>query len=97
MFSIGSQTSSDSFLHIGADTSLIFAPVAVLPVKLISCTSACRVSASPAGKPRPNTMLTTPGGTPAFTNTSHSLNAVSDVISLGLQTTVLPWRMAGAI
>ncbi len=42
--------------------------VAVEPVKEINGTSGWPTSASPALGPVPNTMLTTPGGTPAETD-----------------------------
>lgn len=41
-------------------------------------------------------MLTTPLGRPAFSNRRHIIQAVSEVISEGLATTVLPTAMAGA-
>ena len=38
-----------------------------------------------------------PGGMPAWTSRSHSMNAVTDVNSDGLQTMQLPEASAGAI
>ena len=57
-------TSRESFLHVSAHASLILLAVRVLPVKLMSLTSGCLTKASPATAPVPNTMLTTPAGTP---------------------------------
>src|SRR5688572_516273 len=45
----------------------------------------------------PVTMLTTPGGTPAFSSTRTKLAAESGVNSDGLNTTVLPHTSAGTI
>lgn len=92
------------------------------PVKEMSGTSGWRTRALPALGPVPNTMLTTPGGTPAHrvmgssvgvllcdccrmgdvglpacSISLHSIQAVTEVISLGLATTVFPAAMAGAI
>ena len=117
----------------------ILCPTAVLPVNDIKGTLGCLTSASPARGPTPNTIFTTPGGTPEMQNgrshdllgeTTHDMDAlisnmmhlknslflklinfcspaslmtfasmcaVSEVISLGLQTTVQPAAMAGAI
>ena len=48
------------------------------------------MGASPALGPIPNTTLTTPSGNPASFISLHSIQAVTDVISDGLQTTVFP-------
>ena len=50
-----------------------------------------------AGAPAPVTMLTTPGGSSASAMISPSARAVSEVVSAGLSTTVLPQASAGAI
>ena len=61
-------TSSDSFLTKGAEMAWILCPTAVLPVNDINGTFGCLTSASPARGPTPNTMFTTPGGTPEMQN-----------------------------
>lgn len=97
--------------------------VAVEPVKETRGTSGWPTRASPAFGPVPNTMLTTPGGTPADGGTGnngmshakycryaadavvipaccinlHIIQEVTEVISLGLATTVFPVAIAGAI
>jgi hypothetical protein len=48
------------------------------------------MSASRALGPIPNITLTTPSGYPASFNNLHSTQAVTDVISDGLQITVFP-------
>lgn len=57
-------SSSESFLQYGALRSVMRWAVAVEPVKEINGTSGWPTRASPALGPVPNTMLTTPGGTP---------------------------------
>ena len=61
-------TSSDSLLTKGAEMAWILCPTAVLPVNDIKGTFGCLTSASPARGPTPNTMFTTPGGTPEMQN-----------------------------
>lgn len=51
---------------------------------------------SPTLDPVPKTILITPGGKPASTKACMRAKAVAEVISLGLQTTVLPHASAGA-
>ena len=53
--------------------------------------------AAPATEPDPQIRLTTPGGVPASSISSHSRNAESVVSSAGFMTTVLPQASAGAI
>lgn len=72
-------------------------PVAVPPVKDTSGTLGCPVRALPHSAPKPNTILSTPGGKPTLTASWHSIHAVTEVISDGLQTHVLPVAKAGAI
>ena len=57
-------TSSDSFLNMLAHACDIIAPMAVPPMKQMSGTSGCLTRASPVTAPDPNTMFTTPAGTP---------------------------------
>ena len=47
--------------------------------------------------PAPVTMFTTPSGKPLSRISSASFNAVSEVVSAGFKTTVLPAANAGAI
>lgn len=58
------HTSSENFLHCGAQTSRILLAVTVPPVNDTRGTSGCLTRASPARGPTPNTILITPGGTP---------------------------------
>ena len=55
-----------SFLNMGAATRAISAPVRVPPVKEMAGMPGCAVMAAPTLGPRPCTMLSTPGGMPAF-------------------------------
>ncbi len=71
-------------------------PVLSPPVKAILATLGCVTSGSPTSGPKPVTMLTTPGGNPAFSNNSPKANAETDEYSDGFQTTVLPAASAGA-
>ena len=58
-------------------------------------TRGCATSAVPTGSPRPQTTLTTPGGS-SSASSGASISAVSGVCSDGLSTTVLPAAIAGA-
>src|SRR4029079_4464067 len=89
--------SSDSFLNFGATLAAIAARVRVLPVNEIALISACSISAWPARGPVPWTILSTPAGRPASTQTSPNIDAVNGVTSDGLATTVFPAASAGAI
>ena len=71
-------------------------PTSVEPVKAILSISGWSTMAAPVS-PMPVTMLTTPGGRPAFSTIPAKSSAVSEVNSAGLSTTVLPAAMAGAI
>ena len=53
-------------------------------------------SASPISDPKPVTMLTTPGGRPASSNSRPNSSAETEENSDGFQTTVLPAASAGA-
>ena len=72
------------------------APVSEEPVNEIACTSGWSTMAWPV-TPAPCTRLTTPGGTPASCITWTSSIPEWGASSLGLNTTVLPLRMAGNI
>ena len=71
-------------------------PTSVDPVKATLSMSGCVTSARPVSA-APVTMLTTPWGRSACRQISANINAVSDVVSAGLSTTVLPQARAGAI
>ena len=71
-----------------------FSPLAMEPVSEIIATSGCEISGAPTVLPRPQTMLTTPGGN-SSAQIVASLSAVSGVCSEGLSTTVLPAASAG--
>ena len=90
-------SSSESFLKRGAAFAATAAPVTVPPVNEIAATSSWHVSARPALPPRPWTMLITPGGMPASSESSARRLAVSGVSSLGLATHAFPAAIAGAI
>ena len=79
-----------------ASSRWIALPTSVEPVKAILSTSSCLTSAAPA-RPSPVTMLTTPGGSSAWRQTSAKKSAVSGVVSAGFSTTVFPAASAGAI
>src|SRR6202044_601328 len=51
---------------------------------------------SPTSLPKPVAMFTTPGGKPAFSNSSPNANADTDENSEGFHTMVLPAASAGA-
>jgi len=69
--------------HIPLNTS-------VEPVKWIPAKSLWEKITSPASGPDVNTILITPGGTPAFSNTSIIIDAEYIWVLDGFQTTVLP-------
>ena len=60
-----SCTSKDNFLQEFKAAMRILVPVAVPPVKEMRGTLGWAAKQAPTRSPRPNTMLTTPGGTPA--------------------------------
>lgn len=69
-------SSRESFLQKGALSSVMTRAVAVEPVKEMRGTSGWLTRALPALGPEPNTMLTTPGGTPAHRDTGGSVGVV---------------------
>ena len=71
-------------------------PTAVEPVKAILETFGCETIAAPVS-PKPVTIFTTPGGIPEASIISANFNAVKEVVSAGLRTTVFPAASAGAI
>ncbi len=89
-------SSSDTRVMLSDEDRSIRAPVAVSPVKLIFATLGSPMSCSPTVRPGPGTTLTAPGGTPASTSTSASINAVTGVSDAGLMITGLPQARAGA-
>src|SRR4051812_33197832 len=90
-------SSSDTFLNNGAAASATLRPVTVPPVNEIVPIFGCSVIAAPTFGPVPWTMLSTPFGKPASTQSSQRRYAVIGVSSLGLATAVFPTAMAGAI
>ncbi len=66
------------------------------PVKATLATRGWVTSASPISPPKPVTMFTTPGGKPAFSNSSPKAKAETEENSEGFQTIVLPAARAGA-
>ena len=85
-----------TFLLVPATVRAIALPTSVEPVNATLSTSGWPTMARPVS-PAPVTMLTTPGGRSACWQISANSNAVSDVVSAGLSTTVLPHASAGAI
>ena len=75
---------------------MISFPTSVEPVNASLSMSPCLTRCAPV-VPSPVTMLTTPGGSSAWRQTSVKSSAVSGVVSAGLSTTVLPHASAGAI
>ncbi|MNS96954.1 hypothetical protein D3C72_1312720 [compost metagenome] len=90
-------SSSCTFFRLPALACTMRRPVAVLPVKAILAISGCSAMYWPATLPRPGSMLTTPGGTPASAISSAMRSDVSGVISAGFITMQLPAASAGAI
>ena len=72
-------------------------PVTVLPVKEIARTSGCAHSGSPASRPVPCTMFSTPLGSPASVASSPKRLIDSGDSSLIFSTAVLPKARQGAI
>ena len=68
--------------------------MATSPVSEIMRTAGCAISGAPTDSPRPQTMLTTPGGKTSA-RYSASFSVESGVCSEGLSTTVLPAASAG--
>ncbi|CAB4630759.1 unannotated protein [freshwater metagenome] len=83
-------------VSVPASVRAMLRPTAVEPVNAILLTPACSTSALPATPPCPGTMLTTPAGSPACSQMSANMSAVSGVVSAGLSTTVFPAASAGA-
>ena len=65
------------------------------PVKEMRATKGCEVSTRPHGSPKPETMLTTPGGKPAASISSPNSSIAAEACSDALSTTVLPAAKAG--
>ena len=74
MFAALPPSSSVSFLPVPASSRWIALPTSVEPVNAILSTSSCLTSAAPA-RPSPVTMLTTPGGSSAWRQTSAKRSA----------------------
>ena len=77
-----------------AAASMILLPVETSPVSEAMRIRGSRISGAPTVSPRPQTMLTTPGGK-MLANSSPNRSVVRGVISEGFKTTVLPMAMAG--
>src|SRR5512142_3250211 len=70
-------------------------PTSLEPVSETARISGCSVSGPPIFEPKPETMLTTPLGTPASTSVCTKLKTDSGVSCAGLITQQLPARIAG--
>ena len=79
-----------------ASSRWIALPTSVEPVNATLSIPSARTRCAPV-EPSPVTMLTTPGGTCAWRQTSAKRSAVSGVVSAGFSTTVFPHASAGAI
>ena len=84
-----------SFLPDPARVRWIALPTSVEPVKATLSTPSWPTRAAPVS-PAPVRMLTTPSGSSASWRISPRRRAVSEVVSAGLRTTVLPAARAGA-
>jgi hypothetical protein len=96
MFAALPPSSRVSFLSVPATDRAMALPTAVDPVKATLLTSGWLTSACPVS-PAPVMMLTTPAGRSACCRISANSMAVSEVVSAGFSTTVLPAASAGAI
>ncbi len=74
---------------------MISRPVVVSPVKAILAMRGLDASGLPASRPKPLTMLSTPGGSMPSINSAHK-RIEAGVCSAGLITTQLPAASAGA-
>src|SRR3954464_1719438 len=75
---------------------MISLPTSVDPVNAIFAAVGWPTTAAPVS-PAPQTKFTTPGGNSASSRSSANFNAVIEVVSAGLSTTVFPIASAGAI
>src|SRR5262249_56224278 len=83
-------------LSVSAALLTMILPTAALPVKAILSTLGCATIAAPAVSPKPLTIFTTPGGSPACSSQLVNSNAVRGVCSAGFRMQVQPAAMAGA-
>ncbi len=90
-------SSRHTFLMPSPATDAMRRPASSDPVKLIMSTSGCDTIASPTTRPWPETMFSTPFGSPISCAASASMNALIGAISAGFSTTVQPAASAGAI
>jgi len=86
-----------TFLCSRADSAITRFPTSLEPVNETALIAGWWTMDSPTAEPGPTTMLRTPGGSPAFSNSSTRMRAIPGVSSAGLKTTVLPATSAGAI
>ena len=84
-----------AFFSVPAIARAIFLPTSVDPVKAILCIPGWLTIAEPVD-PSPVTIFTTPSGNSASWQTWANRSAVSEVVSAGFNTTVLPVANAGA-
>ena len=88
-------SSSDTRASRAPAICAIRRPTAVEPVKLMTATSGCATSGSPASRPSPCTTLSAPAGSPASCAMAANSQAVSGVSSAALSTAALPQTSAG--
>ena len=72
-----SDSSSVTGIKFWLAYCMIRRPVVVSPVKAILATRELEANGLPASRPKPFTMLTTPGGRPTSSNHCASINAVA--------------------
>src|SRR6218665_3209151 len=94
MFAAFPPSSRVSRLDVPATCRAIDRPTSVDPVNATLSTSSCATSAAPVAR-APVIMFTTPGGSSACCSISAKSSAVSEVVSAGLSTTVLPVASVG--
>src|SRR5215471_2095096 len=86
-----------TLLRFSAAACATARPVAVEPVKAILSTPGLLASAAPTSLDSPVMTLITPGGNPAWANSSANRSVDTGECSEGLTTTVQPAARAGAI
>src|SRR6478672_2775120 len=81
---------------VAAPSRMMLSPTPTEPVNEILSTSGLRTSSAPTVVPRPVTTFKTPFGRPASCRASTNTGGCSELISLGLITTVQPAATADA-
>ena len=88
-------SSSEHFLRLdSAHDLMMLCPISVEPVKPSFLTRGWSAMAWPQTLPDPGSTLITPGGIPAFADSSANLMAVRGDTWAGFITTVLPFKLS---